>query len=617
MERFTFRLETNMKKIISTLVVFCYSSLVYGQFQNLTGPISTGNVQWDEKSPLSVPFITWGGDAATFQANGLSLATSTNSTYNKLGLNISLVRSDDFVQQVRDYMSGKSPFLRGTFHMIAMASEILNSDPRTQPVCIVQLTWSLGDHIVAKKNIKTLADLKGTTGAIQIAGPHVGLVDDALKVPGLTWNDIKIIWANDLTGSNGPAALFKKDPSISWCTVISPDMIGLTGGLQSTGGAAETFEGAHVVVSTAQLSRSIADVYCVRKDFYNSHRDWSNKFIAGYLVGVNQVIEMKKQWEKDGSKDYEKVLLFMQQTFGKDVLPSLEEDAAGMLNDLNFVGLPGNIAFFTETGNPNGLKAFINSSMNMALSRQYITKRSTVLSPELDFNRIAQLGNLGSTVVVRQDRFKAEAVSQEIEKFNKNQIDDRTIYSFTVQFQENQTTFPVEQYESELHQVADLAAKFGNAVIVVRGHSDPSQTLMEMVKAGMQKGILQRNGSQGNYQYSINGKPFTIENMNEVIQAIDAGMFSDVQGHNPKETCAAAMTLSLHRADNFVNSLKKWCDDNHYPFDKSQVRPQGVGIREPFIAKPKNYDEALRNMRVEFRLIRVDAEVKNDSTFDY
>ena len=30
---------------------------------------------------------------------------------------------DDFVQQVRDYRAGKSPFLRGTFHMIGLASE--------------------------------------------------------------------------------------------------------------------------------------------------------------------------------------------------------------------------------------------------------------------------------------------------------------------------------------------------------------------------------------------------------------------------------------------------------------------------------------------------------------
>jgi hypothetical protein len=51
--------------------------------------------------------------------------------------------------------------------------------------------------------------------------------------------------------------------------------------------------------------------------------------------------------------------------------------------------------------------------------------------------------------------------------------------------------------------------------------------------------------------------------------------------------------------------------------DKSQIQPVGVGIREPFIAKPGNMDEAKQNMRVEFRLIRVEAEATTESDFDF
>ena len=43
--------------------------------------------------------------------------------------------------------------------------------------------------------------------------------------------------------------------------VISPDMLGLTGGVDSQGTGAEgTVKNAHVVVSTAEPQRSIADV---------------------------------------------------------------------------------------------------------------------------------------------------------------------------------------------------------------------------------------------------------------------------------------------------------------------------------------------------------------------
>ena len=43
----------------------------------------------------------------------------------------------------------------------------------------------------------------------------------------------------------------------------------------------------------------------------------------------------------------------------------------------------------------------------------------------------------------------------------------------------------------------------------------------------------------------------------------------------------------------------------------------GAGIMEPFIAKPKNAEEAKKNMRVEFRIIKVPAEALKPADFDY
>jgi hypothetical protein len=48
-----------------------------------------------------------------------------------------------------------------------------------------------------------------------------------------------------------------------------------------------------------------------------------------------------------------------------------------------------------------------------------------------------------------------------------------------------------------------------------------------------------------------------------------------------------------------------------------QVQPVGVGIVEPVIPKPASMAEAEKNMRVEFRLIRVKPEVMNESEFDF
>src|SRR6185436_5558546 len=147
---------------------------------------------------LQVPYITWGGDMATFHGNG-GLTTKAGSLFQKQGLNLRLVAGDDFVQQVRDYRAGKSPFLRGTFHMIGLASEVIGADPRTKGVVILQMTWSAGDHMVARANVRTVSDLKGKTIVLQQGGPHVGMLDDVLKSAQLTWNDVKVVWTKDLT----------------------------------------------------------------------------------------------------------------------------------------------------------------------------------------------------------------------------------------------------------------------------------------------------------------------------------------------------------------------------------------------------------------------------------
>jgi hypothetical protein len=54
--------------------------------------------------------------------------------------------------------------------MIGMAAEALNADPRTKPVIFLQLTWSAGDHLVARRGIKTIKDLRNKTIVLQQGG---------------------------------------------------------------------------------------------------------------------------------------------------------------------------------------------------------------------------------------------------------------------------------------------------------------------------------------------------------------------------------------------------------------------------------------------------------------
>lgn len=586
------------------------------RFSELVGPGAVGPTP--APATLQVPYITWGGDMATFYGNG-GLTTRAGSIFQKQGLNLRLVAGDDFAQQVRDYRAGKSPFLRGTFHMVGLASEVLGADPRTKGVVILQMTWSAGDHLIARAGVKATTDLKGKTIALQQGGPHVGMLDDILKTARLTWDDIKVVWAKDLTaGADSPPELFRQRADIDACFAISPDMVGLCGGLDQTGTGAEgSVKGARVLVSTAQLSRSIADVYVCRKDFYDAHKDLVTKFVAGYLKACEEVLELKRQHLEKPSAAYRALLQLTQDIYGKTTIPVLD-DADGLLSDCTFVGYPGNVSFFTAANNLSGYEALHKSALDLALKLGYARERFGLFPSGLDYPSPAFLNYLTRTKLDRsEERFNAEAVQREIEMLNAGALDDRTILAFTIGFEPNQTSFSPEQYGAEFMRVVETADKFGGAVIAIRGHSDPSKTLLDLVKAGLQKGVLKRTGTPGNYSYHLNGQLLDLKATQSLTQLIEAGAFDGVADANPRETMQSALNLSRARADAVRDAVVTYAKSKGLTVDKTQVQPVGVGIREPIVPKPSNMEEAGRNMRVEFRLVRVQAEAAKAADFDF
>lgn len=565
---------------------------------------------------IQVPYITWGGDVATFAANG-GLSTTPDSIYGKLGLKLKLTAGDDFVAQVKDYCAGRTPFLRGTTHQIGLASEAIAADPRTKGVMLMQLTWSNGDHCVAREQIKKIGDIKKV--AIQRCAPELSMLDDILKTAQRNWSDIEIVWTKDLTGSNdSPAEVFRRDKSIDACFVISPDMLGLCGGLQSKGDGSEgTVKGAHVLVSTAELSKSIADVYVVRKDFYDANRDLLAKFVAGYLKSCEELVEMKKQYEAKGSPQYMQILKMAQQIYGVKVLPTLENDAHGLVCDAAFVGYPGNVTFFTEKGNPNGFEVFQASALDLAAKLGYIKVKTGLFPSGLDYSSSTFIGYLKNTNVERKSRFKAEAVQEEIEALNQGATDDKTIYGFSVNFEANQDEFSALQYGAEFERVIAMMSKYGNAVVAIRGHSDPTKTMLDLIKGGIKKGIIKQTGGTGSYQYFYNGNPLNLSNTPDLIRLIEAGDFDGIDGYNPRETMQSALNLSRNRAEKVREAIAAYAKQRGAVIDQNQIQPVGVGIKEPVISKPKSVQEAAQNMRVEFRLLRVSAEATAKSDFDF
>lgn len=582
-------------------------------FSSLVGPVQVGPVQG---GTLKVPYLTWGGDVATFLANG-DLRTKPGSTYNKLGLDLQITAGDDYIGQVRNYVSGKTPFLRGTMHMLGMASEVIGADPRTKPVVILQLSWSAGDHIVGRGAIKSLNDLKGKKIACQKGGPHVGLLYDSLAAAKLSKSDVTIVWVDDLTGDKGPAEAFRKDSAIDACCVITPDMIGLTSGIDATGSGAEgTVEGAHVVNSTQQMSRSIADVYAVRKDWYDANQAVVEKFVAGYLKGTQDLVKLRREFEdtKKMSEPYKQILTLSQKTFGPQVLPTLDVDAHGLLLDCSFVGLPGQIAFFNDKGNLSGFEGKMTSALDLATTWGYASKRLGFDPASFDYKKMATLAGVEYSAPTTSERFTGPAETKDM--FFGENLDANTIVSFTINFEPNITEFSADRYGAEFQRAVTAASTFGNAKVVIRGHSDPTKTLIDLVQAGLEKGVIKQSGQAPNFKYFLKGQPLDLTQTKTVMDLIKKGEFSGGKT-DPMVTLQAATNLSMQRAEAVRKALEKFAQSEKVNLDLSQIVPVGAGVTEPLIAKPKNMDEAKENMRVEFRIVKVNAEALAPSDFNF
>ena len=578
-----------------------------------------------EGTVVEVPFIFWGGDVATFHANG-GLETRDNSLFGKHGLKCKLTPGDDFDKQIEHYLANKSPFLRGTLSMLGQASEKLTAKPETMPIVFLQLTWSAGDHFVGRESFKDLNQLKGKKIALQKGGPHVGMLDDILRTVQLEWNDIEVVWTDEVSGPKGPADLFRKDKAIDACFAISPEMIELTsapadGGVDSIGdGDKKSIKGAHVVVSTQHMSRSIADVYACRKDFYDDNRNWIDKFVAGYLKGCEDLVDVKKKALDEKNKtekaSYNKIIKLAQNIWGQDKAfkdqVAKEEDVDGLISDAAFVGLPGNESFFRTRGNLSGFdfKQKLALRLPEDPSKEPLKKDPKLFEAcNFDYPTLRKLGDLHGQPP-KQARIRAEAKVET----------DKQIFNFIITFKADQSDFPEAQYAADFQRALELASLFGNSAFVIGGHAAPTAVLIpNFLKAASEKGII-INQQDGTYTLP-DGKKLNLKTDYAVLfDLIEKNLnltTRDEAGQvTIRDRVAGLQKLSDDRAETVRKALESYARTRGLVVEQSQIRPKGFGARRPVVGYATNDADFQKNRRVEFLIIKVPAADVNPDEFD-
>ncbi len=515
-----------------------------------------------------LPVITWGADESIILANG-DRQTQNGSIFDQKGLSYSIVREDVFPNQVRNYMSGKTPFLRGTMGMINMASEVISKDSRTKPVVIHQMTWSTGgDCLVVKQGITSVADLKGKTVVLQAYGPHVDYLTTLLANAGLKMSDVNIKWVKDLTGTdNTPMEAFY-DKNVDAAFMIIPDGLVLTSNGAIGTGAEGSVKGSSILMSTKSASTIIADVYAVRQDYFDSHKEEMKKFVHALMLSEQRlkgIMDNKQQ----NLGEFTNIM-----KASADILLDSSEavsDAEALYADCTFVGFPGNVKFFSGQGTTRSFEVLTKEVQTAFVGLGILNKITPLDHARWNYDDF-RAGLVGIDDI-EAPKFNAVEVAKIVAKKQATgQLDAGKVFKMEIFFAPNQTDFSAGQYKAEFDDAISKAETFSGALLIVEGHSDP-MGYYQKKKGSSKKGIAPAPGI--------------------VLKRIKQSLKNQ----------------SIERANAVVAELIKYAQEKGITLDVTQFSPQGLGMDKPKHWPPANRDEWASNRRVEFSIFPVeDAE---------
>src|SRR5262249_733100 len=190
------------------------------------------------------------------------------------------------------------------------------------------------------------------------------------------------------------------------------------------------------------------------------NKDYCEKFAAAYIKACEELVDVKKKWPDAAKADptYKKIVKLAQDIWGRD--PAFKDSVAkyddvdGLISDANFVGLPGNEAFFKSKGNLSGF-AF-KMAQAVALpgdpSKDALrTNAAQLLAADFNYAAIRKAGDLHGKPP-GQRRISAE-VPLEVEQ---------KIYGFEITFQPNVTEFNEREYGKDFQRALEQASLFGN-----------------------------------------------------------------------------------------------------------------------------------------------------------
>jgi NitT/TauT family transport system substrate-binding protein len=462
----------------------------------------------DENNTIHFAINVWAGWGPIVLANNGTKPEKDWTTPGGKKFRVALDVIDNPVQMRDAYIAGDAHIGWATVDMIPLFMERFVDksgkprDTRIMPRVYQQIDWSNGgDGIVARENIKTVADLRGKRIVLAQNSPSHYFALNILVYGGVQPSEVKMDFTSDAFEA---ARAFNTDKNLSAAVSWSPDI-----------GNLAKVRGNRMLVTTSEASKLIADVWFARADFAKDNPD----IIEGLVRGIfDAMAEMKTD---DGRK---KAAELMAKAYS--VPPS---EATDMLGDAHNTNWAENYQFFVNQNNPTNFEQIWNRAYYLYKRIGTITHQPVPFDQVMDFSVVQKLG--------QEDKYKSQQDEYHSKFVQKTPTEikgaEQEILTNTVQIRFAPNNWDVHHkvvrevdgksveslydpnVDNVLDEIAKLAGQFGNAHIIIEGHTDSSmkgQVTADLVKELSQKradavkeAVLQRHPDLDTKRFAVDG----------------------------------------------------------------------------------------------------------------
>ena len=409
----------------------------------------------------------WAGWAPIIYANEGFKAGKVWQTPDGKPFKVELVLIDNPVTMRDAYAAGEVHIGWATLDMVPLFLEGLvdgqgkPKDSRAMPRIYQQVDFSNGgDGIVVREEIKTVRDLAGKKLVLAQNSPSQFFALNMLVAGGLQPADVDMIYTDDAFQA---AAAFNANKDLAGCVSWAPDIYNL-----------EKAKGNRMLVTTQTANRLIADVWFSRADFAKDHPDKIEALVRG-------IFDAMEELKTEGAKAKAATLM----AAGYNIPAT---DTLGMLADAHSTNWAENYQFFVNRNNPSNFERIWKQAYRLYRSVGAISNPPVPFDQVMDFSIIQKLGGESKYAESKDEYARTlapkslSAIRAENEEiltntivvhFFPNSADLRKKIIRKIDGKEVEEPYD-PSVDLVLAEVATLAQQFGNARIVIEGHTDAS-----------------------------------------------------------------------------------------------------------------------------------------------